>query len=270
MVKALFDVPSPALDLFDRLAGDAGVAATNGAERSLLRPLLPYYTDTLSTSNTGDDGPRDTPSPSPQPPMQPQPHATQMTLAPLVPRTNEAPNATLLRDAAEPSVPRVANETTSINSRDRTSNVALRKPNQHSVPPTQRVADSPEQMRSAVGSDLRGTEIAAPAARPPVRDSGLPLDPHRQPALPATAPKLRSFLEPVDAVPRSRDASSVSPLPRPASLRAEPTIEIHIGRIEVRAQASATPPTASAPRPAAASTNSLAAHLSARGRGARS
>lgn len=270
MVKALFDVPPPALDLFDRLAGDAGAAATNGAERSMLRPLLPYYADTLTTANTGDNGPRETPSPSPEPPMQHQPHATPVTLAPLVPRANEAPNATLPRDAGERVVPRVVNETRSINSRGPTSRVTHAKPNQHSMPPSPRVAESPEQVRSAVWADLRGTEIAAPVARPPVRDSGLPLDPHREHPLPTTTPKPKSFLEPVHPVLRSRDASSVSPLPRPVSLRAEPTIEIHIGRIEVRAQAAASPPTAPAPRPAAASTSSLGAHLGARGRGARS
>jgi hypothetical protein len=69
---------------------------------------------------------------------------------------------------------------------------------------------------------------------------------------------------------RSRDASPLPPLQRPSSQRAESVVEIHIGRIEVRAQAAASPPAAAAPRTAPPTPNALAAHLGARGRGARS
>lgn len=69
---------------------------------------------------------------------------------------------------------------------------------------------------------------------------------------------------------RSKNAATADASLHALPTRAEPTIEIHIGRIEVRAQAAAPAPAAPAPRASGQPSASLSVHLGARARGARS
>lgn len=121
----------------------------------------------------------------------------------------------------------------------------------------------------AAGSTSRAADMRHKTQR-----HALP-DPLRTPTQIAPSPNLG---EPVHVVqsPRRERVPSSSPLVRGSSKPApapEPVIEIHIGRVDVRAQLERDPPAAnraSPPREAAAPDDALASYLARRNGGARS
>lgn len=120
------------------------------------------------------------------------------------------------------------------------------------------------------GQRVRSLDDESLLDRRPTPDPAADRTPPDRPANARVAARPQAAARNTSEPLQSRDASPLPPLQRPSSQRAEPTIEIHIGRIEVRAQAAASPPAASTPRASAPTPNALAAHLGARGRGARS
>jgi hypothetical protein len=267
MVTAAIDAPSPGQGLLDRL--------TAGSERAALRPLLPYYADVPSVNFAEDSGRAEAAAPSSTQPMSDDSHAIHPGRAIAVQRRSDAPTSPATGDTAP--VQRAPNDASGAKSARITANPQLAdagnalpglraKASPDVTLPNPHVPTAPQQPPAVAEPRIRQPGALSPVSRPAVPDSTLGREHPLRPAMPqAQAP-----IDPAGAALRSRDASQVSPLPRPASLRAEPTIEIHIGRIEVRAQTSASPPAMPAQRSATPSTSSLAAHLGARGRGARS
>ncbi len=282
MVTAPIDVPSTGLGLFDRLAGEAAAAGTSGAERSRLRPMLSYHANFPPVTSAEGPVPPDATAPSWMPPMHEPPRETRPPRAIEAPRMIDALVSPVIRDATEPSSQRAANEarpaqpshiatgSLRVDPGDALRSVIRTRPSPLRTPPSQVDGDISLQAQDAADPRIWATEALARGRDRSVPDPTLAREPRREDWQASATPRLQPVAEPVRAALRSRDASLVSPLPRPVPLRAEPTIEIHIGRIEVRAQTAASPSAAPTPRAAAPSANALAAHLGARGRGARS
>ncbi|KQW02328.1 hypothetical protein [Rhizobacter sp. Root1221] len=268
MVTAPIDAPSPGLGLFDRLAAGAAAPEMNGADRSRLRPLQPYHLDSPPEVGTAeDDGPPDRVAPSWAPPMRHPPGTTGQQGTVATQRMPDGPAAHATRDATAPSEQHAISEARPTHAHDATPSGVRTTSSSHAVQPSQPTAAALAQARSPVEQGNRAPDILP---RRSALESAAHREPRQEPQDRPAMPRPQAFPEPARAALRSRDASPVSPLPRPAPMRAEPTIEIHIGRIEVRAQTAPSPSAAPAPRAAAPSTSSLAAHLGARGRGARS
>jgi hypothetical protein len=268
MVTSAINAPSPGQGLLDRL--------TAGSERAGLRPLLPYYTDVPSVDFAENSGRAEAATPSSTQPMSEDSRALHPDWAIDMQRRSDAPTSPAAGDTSP--VKRAPNDARGAKSAPITAGAqpadagnAFTSPRVKASPeisiPSPRMPTAPQQQPPAVVEPRIGQPgTVSPVARPAIPDS----TPGRELRLRPAMPQARASIDPASAAMRSRDASQVSPLPRPAYLRVEPTIEIHIGRIEVRAQTSASPPTTPAQRAATPSTSSLAAHLGARGRGARS
>jgi hypothetical protein len=272
-------VPSavPAIDLFDRLAAGTEHTPQHAAEPTDLRPLLPFHvaivplpvameTEPPAIDVTAWRGP----DPFVRPPSGrdrrvPQAaDASRSTTHRVEPPAAPLPSVASVRPAGERS--------------------PIDKPPVAPLPSAPRIAGHLPAPQSARLLEPDKAEQPAPAAtRPhPRRTPPLPLEPvrpdnhapsrHEPPPTPIFGP-------PALAAPsgkagasglRSRNAASVEPLPLPVRKPAEPTIEIHIGRIDVLARIVAATPSLPSARPTPPPVSALAAHLAARGRGARS
>jgi len=264
-------VPPSGLGLFDRLAAGAAAPEMNGADRSRLRPLQPYQLDPPSVVGTAeDDGPPDATEHSWKATVPHSPNVTSLhgSIAPQ--READTPIVPATRNATAPYEHHDAIDVKPDRAHDTSPSVVRTRASSQAMQPSQRTADGLPQARGPAEPGLRAPDTLAPMPRRAALDSSAHREPRPEPQGQPTMPRPQAFPEPARTALRSRDASSVSPLPSPAPMRTEPTIEIHIGRIEVRAQTAASPPAAPAPRAAAPSTSALAAHLGARGRGARS
>jgi len=281
MVTAPFAAPSPGTSLLDRLASGASPPLANGADRTRLRPL-PHHADLPDVMSAKEQGPAKAAAPSWNPPMQNVPRDTLQGRAIDAPHVTDASFSPVIRDAKQHAAQRGVNEarpappmhiaagSLPVDPSDALRSVIRTSPSFQGMPPSQVAGGTPPQAQGAADSPIWATEALARRRVRSVLDSTGAREPQREDGQAFTTPRPQANPESARAGLRSRDASSVSPLPRPAPLRAEQTIEIHIGRIEVRAQTAANPPAAPAPRAAAPSSNALAAHLGARGRGARS
>ena len=287
-MTAPIDTPVPGPGLLDRLTASSGAAQPNGTARTQLRPLLPYFADASPAGSAEDPELPETTVAARSPPMQQTSHTSH---APQPIDARRASNAAISPSMRGPVVEPVVQHASSgarpnerapvavlhrnADSRNATSSDITTK---HDLPSTlsderHAAALSPVQARAATEPRLPNIELSSRAS------SGSSFDLHAfgepdhepQPApLMPLMPRHQAALEPTRGILRSRDGSSTSSLPRAVAPRAEPTIEIHIGRIDVRAQTAACPAAASAQRAAAPSPHSLAAHLGARARGARS
>lgn len=285
MVIVPTDTPVPGPRLLDRLTAGAGAAQPNGTARAQLRPLLPYFADASPAASAEDAEPPETAVAARSPPMQQTSHASHAP-QPFDTRraSDEAISPSMRGPVVEPAVRHASsgagpNERAPVavlhrnaDSRNAKSSDITTKPGLQTTPSDERhaAALSPVQARAATEPRLPNIELSSLSPSGSSFDLHALVEPDRQPRPAPLMPRHQVALEPTHGILRSSDASSMSALPRPVAPRAEPTIEIHIGRIDVRAQTAASPAVASAQRAAAPSPHSLAAHLGARARGARS
>jgi hypothetical protein len=256
-VDAASGVPAPAA-MFDRI-----VAHESGLEPDApgsLRPRLPYPFERLPLPMALEEA-------APPPPVV---NATDDRRVPTARETVARSNAHTTAEAPIPHPMRASSvETIPAVSRHRAAVADMleeRTPASTSeigpaqslpvplraldVPPTERTRGEPEI------SDKPGAQSPQAAVPMPQRPHTTLPDAIPQPLRPWSAPQSRADLR---AAPRIE----------PATQPSEPTIEIHIGRIEVRAAAQA-PAVAPRPRVTGAAPDRLDQYLGRRSRGARS
>jgi hypothetical protein len=294
MVTVPIDPQSQGSGLFDRLAAGAATLPANSADRAKLRPLLPYHAHFPPFVSAEDqEALEDATGPSWKSQMPHEPGATlpdraldarHMTDAPTAAvNAKEPPAQRAASEARVAESARIAAERRLADSGDVTPSVVRPRPSPQGTQPSRRAADVTPPPRSTTEPGIRvadvvpasrergirAPEIPAPVPGRSVLDTTVRSEPHREQQPERAMQRQQLFPEPARTALRSRDVSSVSS-PHLAPRRAEPTIEIHIGRVEVRAQIAASPPAPPSPRATAPSASALAAYLGARGRGARS